>query len=199
MTNLRGGARRVVRRALGLIAHPQREWAAIAAEGEGALAVLLRYVVPLAAIPAVAWEIGLAVFGLDAFQGGPSGAAGARSPVVGAATTFLGSIVCVVCLAVALYLTARVHDARRSWSGAWATAAYGATPVWLAGVLLVHPVLILAVLVATLHACYLWFLGVQAVLRVRPSAAAECVAISLVIGTVLTMLAGGLLGAAGML
>jgi hypothetical protein len=199
MSGSRGGIRRVVARAVGLITHPQREWAAIAAEGEGALAVLLRYVVPLAAIPAIAWEIGVAVFGLDAFQAGPSGAAGMRSPIIGAVTTFLGSILCVACLAVALYMTARVHDARRSWSGAWATAAYGATPVWLAGVLLVQPVLILGVLVATLHACYLWFVGVQAVLGVRPSAAAECVAIALVIGTVLTMLAGGLLGGAGML
>jgi hypothetical protein len=50
-----------------------------------------------------------------------------------------------------------------------------------------------------LHACFLWFLGVQAQLRVPARAAAECVAIALLIGTVLTMLAGGLLGAAGML
>jgi len=40
---------------------------------------------------------------------------------------------------------------------------------------------------------------VQALLQVPARAAAECVAIALLISTVLTMLAGGLLGAAGML
>jgi uncharacterized membrane protein YidH (DUF202 family) len=195
----RRAARGAFTRALGLIVSPEREWAAIAADGEGALSILLHHVVPLAVIPAVAWEIGLAVFGLESFQGELPAAVTGRSPVIGAATTFLGSIVCVASFAVALYAIARVHDGRRSWSRAWSTAAYGATPVWLAGALLVQPVLILAVVIAMLHACYLWFVGVQAVLGVRPGAAAECVAIALLIGTVLTMLAGGILGAAGML
>lgn len=189
----------MLRRPLALIVSPGREWVAIAGEPLRATAILIRHVLPLAAIPAVAWEIGLAVFGLGAVEGELQPARLYSSPLIGAAATFLGSILCVASLAVALYAITPVYDVRRNWTRAWAVAAYGATPVWLAGVLLVQPVLILAVLVATLHACNLWFLGVQAVLGVRPGAAAECVAIALLIGTVLTMFAGGLLGAAGML
>jgi hypothetical protein len=189
----------MLRRSLALIASPGREWAAIAVEPLSAAAILLRHALPLAVIPAVAWEIGLAVFGLAAFDGELQPARLDRSPLIGAATTFLGSLVCVASLAVALYAIVPVYEVRRNWARAWAVAAYGATPVWLAGALLVQPVLILAVLVATLHACFLWFLGVQALLQVPARAAAECVAIALLISTVLTMLAGGLLGAAGML
>lgn len=189
----------MLRRALALITSPAREWAAIATETPTAAGILFRYALPLAAIPAVAWEIGLAVFGLAAFEGELQPARLDRSPLIGAATTLFGSIVCVASIALALYAIVPVYDVRRNWSRAWAVAAYGATPVWLAGALLVQPVLILAVLVATLHACFLWFLGVQALLQVPARAAAECVAIALLIGTVLTMLAGGLLGAAGML
>jgi len=107
--------------------------------------------------------------------------------------------VCVASLALALFAIVPVYDVRRNWTRAWAVAAYGATPIWVAGALLVQPVLILAVLVATMHASFLWFLGVQALLQVPARAAAECVAIALLIGTVLTMLAGGFLSAAGML
>jgi hypothetical protein len=96
---LRSGARYVAARALGLIASPRREWAAIAAADESTSAVLFRYVVPLAAIPAVAWEIGLGVFGLGAFHGEPVVAATARSPLAGAAATVLGAILCVATLA----------------------------------------------------------------------------------------------------
>ena len=189
----------MLRRALALITSPAREWATIAAESFTATGILLRYALPLAVIPAVAWEIGLAVFGLAAFDGELQPTRLDRSPLIGAASTLLGSIVCVAALALALFAIVPVYDVRRNWTRAWAVAAYGATPVWLAGVLLVHPVLILAVLVATLHACFLWFLGVQVLLQVPARAAAECVAIALLIGTVLTMLAGGLLSAAGML
>jgi Yip1 domain len=189
----------MLRRALALITSPAREWAAIAAAPPTSAGILFRYALPLAAIPAVAWEIGIAAFGLAAFDGELQPARLDRSPLIGAATTLLGSIVCVASLALALYAIVPVYEVRRSWARAWAVAAYGATPVWLAGALLVQPALILAVLVATLHACFLWFLGVQVLLQVPARAAAECVAVALLIGTVVTMLAGGLLGAAGML
>lgn len=189
----------LLRRAFALIASPRREWSTIAAEPLGTAAVLLGYALPLALLPAVAWEIGLGVFGLAAFEGELQPARLDRSPLTGAATTLVGSLICVGSLALALYAIAPLYDARRDWTRAWAVAAYGATPIWLAGLLLVQPVLILAVLVAALHACFLWSVGVQTVLAVRAGAAAECVAIALVIGTALTMLAGGLLGAVGML
>ena len=42
---------------------PEREWGAIARDRPAALGVLVGHVLPLAAIPAVAWMIGLAAFG----------------------------------------------------------------------------------------------------------------------------------------
>jgi hypothetical protein len=188
-----------VHRAFGLLFRPGDEWRAIAAARAAPLRLLLTYALPLASLSAVAWEIGVALGGLHAFGGELPSALPRRSPVAAGAVTLLGSVLSAAALALALYVIAPFYDARRSWAGAWTVAVYGATPVWLAGILLVQPVLILVVLVAMLHACYLWFLGVQAVLQVRAGSAAECVAIALIIATVLTMLVGGLLGAGGML
>ena len=147
----------MLRRAIAVTFAPRREWEAIARERPGALAVLVRYVLPLAAIPAVAWMIGLAVFGMElVLPGEPIAWPGPAAILHAGLATFLGSILSVALLAGAFALIAPMYGARRDWGGAWTVAAYGTTPVWLFGVVLVKPVLIVAMLAVLLHCAYLY-------------------------------------------
>jgi hypothetical protein len=186
----------MLRRALALIVDPRREWAAIAGESVHPLRILLGYVVPLSAVPAVAWMIGLRVFGLDLVAEGepivhPSAPAILRAGVA----TFLGSVGSVVVLAVAFRLLAPMYDGARDLRRAWTVAAYGSTPVWLFGLVLVKPNLVIAGMLAVLHCSYLYYTGLQAVTGVREGDAAEYVAIGLLLLLAASTVAGGFLAA----
>lgn len=183
----------MLRRAFRLVVAPTREWAAIAAERESWMAVAVRYVVPLAAVPAVAWMIGRALFpgDLATWESVPPARAPAAIAWTGA-IAFGGSLLWVVLLAVALRGLAPMYGASRDWAHSWTVAAYGTTPVWLAGVLLLKPALVGLLLVPMLHCSYLYYAGLQVVAGVKRRAAAEYVGVVLF----LALVASTLLGAA---
>jgi hypothetical protein len=191
--------RRLLRRAAALVFSPEREWAAIAREQPRALGVLVGWVLPLAAVPAVAWMIGLALFGMELVVAGepiarPAAAAILRAGLV----TYLGSILSVAGLAGAIWLLAPMYGARRrDWAGAWTVAAFGTTPVWLAGLIFLKPALFVAILPVLLYAAYLYHGGLRALGFARADEAAEYVAIAILLLLAASTLAGGLLGTEG--
>ena len=104
--------------------------------------VLLGYAVPMSLLPAVAWVTGSLLFPDDI-----GGAAAARSTgqiLFSGLWTFVGSLLTVVVLAGALSVVAPAYGLQRRWADAVRVAAYGCTPFWIAGVLLVKPVLVVA-------------------------------------------------------
>jgi hypothetical protein len=188
----------LLRRAFRLLVYPAREWAAIAADRESWIAVALRYVLPLAAVPAVAWMAGRALFPTDLVTWESALPAHAPTAIARAgAVAFCGSILWVTVLSGAFCALAPMFGARRDWAQSWKVAAYGTTPVWLAGVLLVKPVLVGLLLVAMLHCSYLYYAGLQVVAGVKQSAAAEYVGIVLFAALVASTLLGAVLAVGG--
>lgn len=154
-------------------------------------ATLLRYLLPLCALPALAWPLG------QAWSGELPWAAAKLAPAFfGTATAALVSI---VVLAGAFYLLAPFFDADRTWRRALAVAAYGSTPVLLTGALLVSPVLIVACVASLVHCCALYYLGVQALLGCRESDAAFFCAAAAMLSIVGGLVAAGLCSAAGLI
>lgn len=179
-----------------MLASPTREWAAIAAGRESWRAIALRYVLPLAAVPAVAWMIGRALFPADLV----TWESASRTPGAIAragAVAFCGSILWVIVLAGAFGALAPMFGARRDWTQSWKVAAYGTTPLWVAGVLLVKPVLVGVVLIAMLHCSYLYYAGLQVVAGVKQGAAAEYVGVVLFLALVASTLLGAVLAVVG--
>lgn len=187
----------MIRRAAAMMRDPAAAWAEVATERRPAARIALDYVAPMSLLPAFAWMIALSVFPGD--LGGAFLHPDAASIVRAGFGTWLGSVMSVVLMAASLAATGRMYGAAGGFDGAFRVAAYGATPVWLAGALLVKPVLILAALVAVLHACYLYSGGLQRVLGVREGEAPECVAVSALLTVAMSMLLGGMLGALGIL
>lgn len=181
----------MLRRALRLLVSPAREWAAIAGERESWHAVAAGYVLPLAALPAAAWMAGRLLFPADLATREATPLAHAAIARAGA-IAFCGSVLWVALLAGAFCAAAPLFGAPREWARSWQVAAYGTTPLWLAGVLLLKPVLVGLLLIPMLHCTYLYYTGLQAVIGVKAGAAAEYVGIVIV----LALLCSTLLGAA---
>ncbi len=181
-----------------MIVSPTREWASVAADREPWLAVALRYVLPLAAVPAVAWMIGQVLFPADLVTWASASRARAPGTIARAgAIAFCGSILWVTVLAGAFGALAPLFGARRDWGRSWKVAAYGTTPLWIAGVLLVKPVLVGVVPIAMLHCSYLYYAGLQIVAGVKQSAAAEYVGVVLFLALAASTLLGAVLAVWG--
>lgn len=185
----------MLRRALRMIVSPAREWDAVAAEELPPAKLFLGYVVPLSAVPAVAWMIGLAMFGADlGFRVEDVAPLAPGRVLYAGAVTLAGSVLSVLALAAAFFLVAPMYAVPRHWGRALAVAAYGTTPLWVAGILLVKPGLVIVGLVALLHCCHLYYSGLQRIAGVKRGDAAEYVAISLFLVTIASLVVGGVIG-----
>lgn len=171
--------------------HPDAAWSRIASESAGPQEVLLRYAVPWSLLPSVAWPIGLALFPDDI--GGEAAVRSIGAGLVAGLVTFLGSLLTVCLLAGAIAAVAPMYGLRRSFPGALRVAAFAMTPVWMAGILLVKPALLLVLAIAALHTLVLLQGGLRLVLHVKPGEADEYVAVSVFLTAVASTLIGGLL------
>lgn len=177
-----------------MLASPTREWAAIAAARESWLAIALRYVLPLAAVPAVAWVIGRALFPDDLVAWASTPPARAPGAIARAgAIAYCGSILWVTVLAGAFGALAPLFGARRDWERSWKVAAFGTTPLWIAGIVLVKPALVAVVPIAMLHCSYLYYAGLQVVAGVKQGAAAEFVGVVVFLALVVSTFLGAVL------
>ncbi len=179
----------MIGRAWALMRDPSGAWRRIAAAADPVGRVALAYVAPMSVLPAVAWIAGSFAFPDDI--GGAAAARDARAILLSGLWTFLGSLITVALLAAAIAAVAPMYGIRRDYSGAFRVAAFALTPIWLAGVLLVKPVLLLALLVAAMHACFLLHAGLRGVLGVREGDASEYVAVSLFLTGVASTFVGG--------
>jgi hypothetical protein len=170
-------------RIIRIVLSPRDEWARIAAERwPGALF----YTLALSLVPALASFVMARNWDLP-------------SPKHAAAATYLAAGFAVFALAGAFWLLARMVAPSATLARCVQVAAYGATPLLVACVLLVSPVLMIACAAALLHVCYLYYLGVQRLLGVPGDEAAQFVAIALVASIAAATLGGGAVGALGLL
>jgi hypothetical protein len=115
------------------------------------------------------------------------------------AATYLAGVLTILAIAAAFWLLARFDSRDATLRRCLQVAAYGATPVLLASVLLFTPVLVIVCVLALPYVFYLYYLGVQQVLRVPSDEAAQFVAIALVAAFVASTLGGAGVGALGLL
>jgi hypothetical protein len=137
-------------RVVGILSNPQREWPVIAAESDTVQALYTRYIIPLAAIGAVAMLL--------------------RFPGAGMLMIVLVSY--VIQLAVPLVSAVLIAwlAPRFASSGdnlqALKMVAYSSTPAWVGGVARLVPFLYpLVAIVAGLYSIYLFFLGLTPVMK----------------------------------
>jgi hypothetical protein len=174
---------RLAGRAWRLTFRPAQEWRALS-EAPASTAGLFAYLLPLALVPALAWSLG---------RHGTSTELRWQLPLL---LLFL-CVASIALLAAAYWLVMPLYGRPRNWRGTFAVAVCSATPVLLAGALLVGPQLLLVAFIAAVHSLVLQHMGVQAVLGVKRGDAAEAVAIAGVLMVAASMVCGALLARVG--
>ena len=190
----------IVDRVKRILVSPTTEWPVIAAETTPTQTLITGYVLPLAAISAIAAFIGQSLIGTTLFG------TTYRTPVASG----LGMLVWAVVMAVVgVFLCAYIINAfaptfgaTKSDSQALKVAAYSFTPVWVMGVLQILPVLGLLALLGALYAVYLMYLGLGILMKAPEDKAigytAVVIIVVIVVYFVLAAIGGMMFAAAAM-
>ena len=189
----------LARRAQAIVSRPGETWPTIAAERMPPAALVILYVVPLSLIPALAWMIGVLRGGYYITIPGFGEVVPLARIVTAGVLVVVSSIFSVAVLATAFWLLAPLYGVRRNIHGAFKVAAYGTTPVWIAGPVLIVPTLTLFMAAAAFYALYLYVSGLEHVLGVAPGDGAEFVGIAMVVLIAASILFGAALSMWGVL
>lgn len=188
----------LVERAKNIILTPKTEWPVVAGEATPAAQLIAGYVLPLAAVAAIAGFIGIVLVGA---------VLGRLGVHIGLVWAVAGAIYQVVMAVVMVYVMAFIIDAlapsfgaQKSFPQALKVAAYAYTPVWVVGIVKIIPLLGILVLLAAIYAIYLLYLGLQGVMRAPAEKAAGYTAVVVIVGIIVAIVinvVGGLIMAAG--
>jgi hypothetical protein len=191
----------IVTRAKNICLTPKTEWSVIAGEQTPTGTLISGYVVPLAAIGAVAGLIGGSIVGITVPFAGTY-----RVPImtglVSACFTFVMAIVGVFVLSFIISALAPTFNAQKSTDQALKVAVYSYTPAWIAGVLHILPVLGVLGILAAFYGLYLLYLALPRVMKCPEDKAVPYTAVvvvcAIVLGVVIAMV-GTLVTGAGMM
>jgi Yip1-like protein len=152
----------LVDRVKNILLTPRTEWTAIESESATLASLYTGYVIPLAAIPAIAGFIGMSVIGFSMM--GARLQAPMGTGLTWAIVEYIGSLVAVYVLALVIDALAPNFGGQKNQMQALKVAAYSATASWVAGIFRILPSLsILGIL--GLYSLYLLFLGLPTLMK----------------------------------
>jgi hypothetical protein len=179
------GSANLIERAKNLILTPPAEWDRIAGETPNTGAIITGYIIPLAAISAIAGALGALL--LTGFMGFGAGIVGI---LIGIVVNVLVTVVVVFLVSLLINALAPTFGSQADQGRAFQLAAYYPTPAWVAGIAGIIPFLGgLVVLVGALYAIYELYVGLPKLMKTpedkRVPYVASIVVILLLIGAVL--------------
>jgi len=147
-------------RVTNILKQPAQEWPVIAGEPADVASLMSGYAGPLAAIPAVCSWIGMSFIGF-----GFGYRRGIVSGLVAAILSWVFALVGAYIGAFVIEKLAPTFKSSGSTVQALKLVVYASTPVWVAGVLNLIPVLSPLIIIAALYAIYLFYLGVPVLMK----------------------------------
>ena len=176
-------------RAKRIIMQPKQEWPVIEAEATDVATLYKSYIIPLAAIPAIAMLIGLVVFAGRWITFGYA----LRSALF----QYIAQLVGVYVGAFIIAKLAPQFSSREDQVQALKLVAYSSTPVWLAGVLYIIPPLGVLVIFAALYCIYVCYLGVPVLMKTPQDKVITYLVVSVLVIIVVMIVLSFILGAIG--
>jgi uncharacterized membrane protein required for colicin V production len=167
-------------RVVNILTRPASEWPVIAAEPSDVAGLYKNYIALLAAIPAVCTFLGLMVFGFV-------GSVGFSAALVAGIMSYVSALASVYIAALIIEKLAPNFDSRGDTAEALKLVAYASTPVWIAGVLHLVPLLGILGVLAALYAIYLFYLGVGPVMKTPQDKVLPYMIVSAVVVIVVTI------------
>ena len=193
---------KLVARAKNILLTPKTEWPVIAAEPETVQGLYTKYIIWLAAIPAVFGFIKGSVLGYGAF--GISYRVGFGTGLASMIVQYALTLGVVFVVALIIDALAGTFGAQKNQVQALKTTAYAYTASWVAGVALILPVALagLIMLAAAIYGIYLLYLGLPNTMKCPPEKAGGYTAVSIICAIVLTwivmLVAGSMVGVGAM-
>ena len=148
------------KRVIGIITDPMHEWRAIVSEPEDIASLYQSYIVPLAAIPAIAMFIGLGVVGVPFV-----GRFGILTSLGTAVLVFVRGLVAPIVAALVIEQLAPKFKSSGSTVDALKLVAYASTPMWVGGAIYVLLYLGALGIVPALYAVYLFYIGLTPIMK----------------------------------
>ena len=185
----------IVDRAMAILLRPKLEWPVIAAEPDTVGGLYTRYILIMAAIPAVMGFLKMSVIGVGLpFMG---------TMRIGIGAGLTGFIVNYVLSLVGVFLVALLIDALApSFGGqkdrvqALKTVAYAYTAAWVASIGQIIPGLwILITLAALVYGIYLLYVGLPVTMKCPPDKAAGYTAVTIIVAIIVGWVVGFFVGA----
>ncbi len=178
----------LVTRIRNILLSPQSEWQTIADEPDSVAGIYSRYLVFLAAIPAVAGFIGMSIFGVGGFG------ITVRVPVLAGLMQMIVSyglsLAMVYVLAWVIDALAATFGAHRDRLRAFKLAAYSLTAAMVAGIFGLVPSLAILGLVGAAWSVWLLYLGLPVLMRCPADKAVPYTATVVVAGIVAGLVVG---------
>lgn len=158
-------SKRLIDRVKNILVSPDAEWSVIDGEHASTASLMTGYVVPLAAVNAVAAFIGRSIVGVTLPLGGATYRAPFASSLVGAVLNVGLTVVGVVVCASVIDALAATFGAHKNNRQAIKVAAYAPTAVWVAGILQIIPVLAPLAMLGAIYTLYLLYLGLPKLMK----------------------------------
>lgn len=159
----------MIQHAIGLLVRPTSQWRTIAAQPESSLKALLLYPCILALLPAVAWYYGTTHIGWTVGDHGEPIRLTRESARQICILFYLTMIACVAIIGYFIHWMAATYGAQTTITRGIVTAGLVATPLFIAGLVGIYPVLWLDMLigvVAVSWSVYLMYLGIPIMMQI---------------------------------
>jgi len=151
-------------RVVGMLKNPTFEWRTISAEPDDIQSLYMNYIVPLAAIPAMAMFLGLAIIGVPFV-----GRFGFFTALSTAIVIYLQTLIAPLVAAIVIEQLAPRFSSSGSTIDALKLVAYASTPVWVGSVIYLIVYLSPLMLVPVIYAVYLFYLGLPPMMKTHPN------------------------------
>jgi hypothetical protein len=191
----------IVDRVKNILITPKTEWEVIAAESTPTQQLITGYVLPLAGAAAIAYFIGICFMGMSlGFLGS------FKMPIgwglVAAIWHLVAAVIGVFVVGFIIDALAPTFGATKNSAQALKVAVYSYTPAWVGGILMLLPVLGPLVLLISLYAIYLLYLGLPRLMKNPDDKSIAYTAVTIICAIVVSIIigvVGGLITAPAMM
>ena len=177
----------LVSRVKGILLNPKNEWATIDTEPATVGGLYSGYIIPLAAIPAIAGFIGTSIIGYNFM--GVSGKTPMGTGLTHAVVGFVMSLISVYVMALIIDALAPNFGGQKSQIQALKVAAYSSTASWIAGIAMILPTLGILAIVG-LYSLYLLYVGLPVLMKAPAEKAMGYTVVVIIASIVLYVVVG---------
>jgi hypothetical protein len=178
----------LIQRITDILLKPKTTWPAIAQEPADVASIYSRYLVFLAAIPAIAGFIGFSLVGMNAM--GMSIRLPVSTGLVNMVVSYVLSLVMVFVLALIVDALAPSFGGSKNQVNALKVVAYSFTAAFVGGIFSLLPSLAILGVLASLYSIYLLYTGLPVLMKCPPDKSLGYTAVVVVCGIVAALIVG---------